>query len=108
MKNHSLLKRFTLLSFFPFLITGVILSFFVSSHIREEKIQNVIDLSHLTLDTLLLPELSTEDLSKPFTHDKLNKIGQKLNDIKNSYDVIAIKIWDAKGHILYSDDPALL
>lgn len=108
MKNYSLLKRFTILSFIPFIITGIILSFFESEHIRKDQIQDIMAITHLTLNALLMPDLSSEEFTRPFSADKIKTLNQKLDQIMKSSDVIAIKIWDTRGNILYSDNSALI
>lgn len=104
LQKISLFKRFTVYSLIAFIITGTVLGLFISNHIKNDKIQNVKDITLLTLDTLIKPEFTPNEFEGPLSQSKVDSLNQKFDRIMKSNNIIGIKIWNKKGNILYSDN----
>lgn len=98
----SLFKQFTTFSSIAFIIIGIVLGVLISNHIKNDRIQNIEELISLTIDTLIKPELSAEDLSKPFSESMRQNLNQKFEQIMISNNFIGINIWNKEGKLVYS------
>ena len=108
MKRLSLLMYFTIFSFIAFVITGTVLGFFISNHIKKDKLQNVKEITRLTVNAFLKEELTPEDFGGSLSEQKINILDLKFEQIMKSTEIIGIKIWDKSGNILYSENPDLI
>jgi len=52
MLKHSLIKTFTLFSLFTFILTGAVLSYFISDHIKSVQYMNLQETAQLAADSL--------------------------------------------------------
>lgn len=103
MKTNSLFKRFIIHSIISFLITGIILTFFVSRQIINREIDHSIQAVNLTLghslkhwfDDVNLKKLSKKDIQK------LDKEFSSLAELDN---ILNIKIWSKDGSLVYNQN----
>ncbi|WP_161496713.1 HD-GYP domain-containing protein [Clostridium thermosuccinogenes] len=107
MRRLSLLRYFTIYSLIAFVITGVVLSFFISNHIKNDQLENTREITRLTLNALLKKELAPDDFSSTLSKEKLDTLQIKFNQVIEATDIIMIKIWDKNGNILYSSNSSL-
>lgn len=61
MKNLSLLKYFTFYSAIAFLFTGFFLIFFINDHMINDQINAIEEITHVSIDYIVEPELSPSD-----------------------------------------------
>lgn len=108
MKKFSLLRYFTTYSFIAFVITGIILGFFISNHIKNNQLENTKEITLLTLNAFLKAELAPDDFNNVLSKEKVDTLNIKFEQIIEFTDIIRIKIWDKKGNILYSNNPNLI
>lgn len=103
MGRLSLVKYFTVFSLIAFILTGTVLGFFISNHIRNDMLDNITEITGLSLNAFLVGELKPIDFTKPFSKEKIRILDEKFKQIKNDIGIVSIKIWDRSGTILYSD-----
>ncbi len=108
MKKFSLLRYFTIFSAIAFVITGTILGYFISNHIKNDKLKNTKDITTLTLNVILKSELSPQELNKSFNADKIRLLDSKYRNALEFSDISDIKIWDKGGNILYSNESIMI
>lgn len=102
MKGKSLLKNFTLLSFFAFFITGVVLVLFLNRHMKEDKINSVERTLHLTLHYIIEPGLSVSDIERGIDEIKIKKLDNKLKGLIDDHTLMGIKILNNNNEEIYS------
>ena len=73
MKKYSLIKKFALFSSIAFILTGLILSYVISGHIRSDKLDNVQEIARITTKTVTRMHLAKTDLDQiiPSTKEAL-------------------------------------
>lgn len=108
MKKFSLFKKFTIYSLIAFIITGTVLGYFISNHIKNDKLKNVKDLTAMALDSYIKPELSPTDFEKTISEDKLKVLNLKLSQIKKTDNIIGARLWNAQKSVVYYDNPELI
>lgn len=108
MKKLSLLKYFTTFSFIAFVITGIVLSFFISNHIKSDQLENTKEVTRLTLNVFLKKEFASDDFNNTLSKQKIDTLNNKFEQIIETTDIIMIKIWDKNGNILYSNNSSLI
>lgn len=107
MKSNTLFRSFIINSIISFLITGSLLSFFVSRFIINQEIEHNIEIVKLTLghslnhwfESIDLHAVSQEDM------DHLDEEFHSLNDLGNIAD---IRIWNSARELVYSNDKTLI
>lgn len=110
MEGFNLVKRFTIYSLIAFVITGIVLGFVISSHIEQQEINNIKDITILSFDSLLKPYLTPQE----FTSTKvLNQISIKnlsfgFNQMRSTTSVLTLQIFNTQGLILYANNPKLI
>ena len=52
MKKYSLIKSFTIFSFTTFLLIGIVLSFVISQHIRDDNNTNLKEVAQFTINSV--------------------------------------------------------
>ena len=102
MNKLPLLKYFTIYSLIAFLITGFSLILFINSHMINERIDSIEQMTHLALDYIVEPELSTEDYNATLSKQKFNILDVKLQHISDSENILGIKIWNKSSLLIYS------
>lgn len=108
MRKPSLLRYFTTFSFIAFVITGIVLGFFISNHIKKDKLENTKEITRLSLNAFLKTELAPEDFKSDLSNEKIDTLNIKIKQIIEYTDIISIKVWDKNGNILYSNNPSLI
>src|SRR5918997_491040 len=97
-----LLLRFGLISALAIAALGVVLVAEVNSTIKGQAVDEARTLAALATRLKVLPELDPSDLQRPnpFTTAELDDaLGEELREAN----VEEIKIWNRKGHIVYSN-----
>lgn len=108
MFNFSLLKRFTILSFIAFIITGFTLGFFISNHIKDDKLKDIKMITTLTLDAVFKPLLELNDFDTSFSEKKIKVLDAKFVQVLSTNKIVGIKIWDRNSNIFYSNKSDLI
>lgn len=100
--NYSLSKKFIFLSFTAFVITGLLISFFVTNHIKTDKLSNIQESTILTLDTILTPKLVPTDFQFFPARNRTVSLNETLNDIIRSSNILGIRIWNTESEEIFS------
>jgi diguanylate cyclase (GGDEF)-like protein len=98
-----LLVRFGLISALAIAALGVVLVAELNSTIRGQAVDEGRTLARLATQLKVMPELKPEDLKSPnpLTRAQLNNL---LDTQLKSAHVVRINIWNADGHIVFSDE----
>ncbi len=107
MKSNILFKKFIIQSIISFLITGGLLTFFVSKSIINQEINHNIEIVSLTLFHSLDHWFKSVDLSDLTEHDieHLDDEFKSLNELGNIAD---IRIWNKERELVYSQNKELI
>jgi len=91
MYKYPLIKTFTLFSLLTFIITGTILSYFISSHIKNVQYENLRETAQLAAETL-----SEIDFENTFSDSQKSSI---MNNLENN-----LTIYNPQSIILYNEN----
>lgn len=108
MKKYSLIKTFALFSSFAFILTGLILSYVISGHIRSDKLDNVQELARLTTKTVSRMYLAKSDLDQIISSEKEAMIRSDIIDSLDEYNVDSITLVNGNKTVIMSSDKSLL
>jgi len=92
MKKYPLIKLFTFYSFIAFVLTGLILSYITFDHIKNDKIDNLFEVSHVVLETALYNTESITDFETQFTSIEQKQVKLYVNNYLEQYKLKAITI----------------
>lgn len=104
MKKYSLINKFTLFSAIAFILTGFVLSYVISDHIRNDKLDNVQELVRITTKTVTRMHLAKTDFIQivPRTKDALIK--SDIVDSLKEFNVVSITLINSNGTVIMSSD----
>ncbi len=108
MKKYQLIRSFTIFSFLAFILTGIILSAITYLHIRNDKLENLYEVSRMSVDTTFQNidiDLNSNDL---LTERITELIQTQIRDHLIYYDVQSISILNNNSELIMLDDPAVL
>lgn len=108
MKKLKLLKYFTIYSLIAFIFTGTVLVIFIANHMKNDKINSIEQITHLTLYSIIEPELSSNEYSETLPKEKTNILDNKLNHIFESENILGINIWNKNEKIIYSNNKNII
>jgi len=108
MRKLPLLKYFTFYSLVAFIFTGVSLLLFINSHMINEQINSMEQLTHLTLTDIVEPEFSSKEYNTTISKEKFNVLDMKLQHITQSENILGIKIWNTKNLLIYSNNSDII
>lgn len=92
MKKYPLIKLFTFYSFIAFVLTGLILSYITFNHIKNDKIDNLFEVSQVVLDTALYNTESITDFETQFTSIEQKQVKLYVYNYLEQYKLKAITI----------------
>lgn len=108
MNKLPLLKYFTFYSLIAFLFTGTSLILFINSHMVNERIESMEQMTHLSLYSIIEPELYPNDYKSALTKEKFNVLDMKLQHIAENENILGIKIWNASSSVIYSKNSNII
>jgi len=108
MKKYSLIKKFALFSSVAFILTGLILSYVISGHIRSDKLANVQELARVTTKTVTRMHLAKNDLDQIIPSTKEALIRSDIIDSLKEYNVVSITLINGNKAVIMSIDKDLL
>lgn len=108
MKKHSLIMTFALFSSIAFILTGLILSYIISGHIRSDKLDNLQELVKITTKTVTRMHLVKTDLDQIIPSTKEALIRSDIIDSLNEYNVASITLINCNKTVIMSSDTDLL
>lgn len=108
MKKLSLLKYFTFYSLIAFLFTGFSLILFINGHMVNDKINSMEQMTHISLDYIVEPELSSADYNATLSKEKFNVLNMKIQHFAESENILGIKIWNPSNLVIYSKNNTVI
>ncbi|MDA8227592.1 MAG: HD domain-containing protein, partial [Desulfitobacterium hafniense] len=97
-------KKFLILSLIAFIITGVVITLATLNHLKTDKIQSAKDLTLLTLNSILKPQLRSEDFQMPLPDNRVNVLNNALTEIMTDTGIMGIRIWNQKNEVIFSSN----
>lgn len=85
MKKYSLVKSFTIFSFITFILTGVVLSFVISEHIKNYYYKSLYGVAQIVADNIAENILADSDLNNPIIEAKKSLIEENINKSMSLY-----------------------
>lgn len=104
MKNNSLIKSFSIYSLVAFIITGFVLSYFISDHIRNDKLINFKDNSYFVMDSIFKNNLNEADYEDIIVSSKKDILLKSLADVIDYYKMDSITVFNNEGTMILSSD----
>ena len=108
MKKYRLIKTFALFSAIAFILTGLILSYVISGHIRSDKLDNVQELARITTKTVTRMYLAKTDLDQIIPRSKEALIRSDIIDSLKEYNIASITLINGNSTVIMSSDTDLL
>ena len=103
MKKYSLIKSFTIFSLLTFLFTGVVLSFIISKHIRDDKLANLIEITQITIDSITRNGFVESDFDDILSSSKKINIEENIMKAMSLYNPISITIYNSKKAMIFTN-----
>ena len=107
MRRKSLIRAFIIYSVIAFLITGMVLTYFIRNHIKNDSIMSVTKMTEMNLDFIIKPEITKTNFDKPFSIELLKNLNEKYSYLVKKGEMTYINIWNTKGALLYSNNRTL-
>lgn len=95
MKKYQLIKKFAIYSFLAFSLTGAILSYITYYHIKNDKMENLYEVSKVVLDFALDNSVDFNNLSDLMTESEQATIKNYINHYLEDYRIKSITILNA-------------
>ena len=108
MKNYPLIRTFTVFSIFAFILTGFILSFIISGHIKTDKLDNLQELARITVRTVTRIHLTENDFTQIIPAAREARIRSDIINFLPEYNIGFITLINSTGVVIMSSDPALV
>jgi diguanylate cyclase (GGDEF)-like protein len=104
----SLVARFGILSLLPILLLGAVLGQHLRSRIRNEALDDARLVAVLSARMAIQPRLSPADLADGLTPPRAASLESALRAPEVRSRIARVKVWNDRGRVVYSDDPALI
>lgn len=104
MKKYSLIKTFTLFSMIAFILTGIILSFIISGHIKDDKMANLEEAAQFAVKTVVRRDLEATDLDSSISGSKEERIKSELYDLMDKYGLKSVTLINSKKAVIIPGD----
>lgn len=98
MYKYPLIKTFTLFSLLTFIITGTVLSYFISSHIKEDQYKNLRETAQLAAETV-----SKIDFANVLSDSQKSSIINNLENNLTIYQPQSIILYNEKRNVILAD-----
>jgi putative nucleotidyltransferase with HDIG domain len=108
MKTHSpLLIKFTAISLVVTAIIAAGLGWVVGNHMVDSAVQDAVRRSIEVVQDVITPQVTADDFGPP-TPGRIDAWRQRLRGILGRTDIVRVKVWNASGQVVYSDNHALI
>lgn len=95
MKKYQLVKKFAIYSFLAFSLTGIILSYITYDHIKNDKMENLYEVSKVVLDFVLDNSVDFNNLNDVMTDSEQTQIKNYIDHYLEEYRIKSITILNA-------------
>ncbi len=107
LNRTTLLVRFTLVSLSVTVLISVGFSWLLSRRMIDQALDDAATEAAKGVTTLLTPLVTPEDFGSP-TAARVAAWRQRAARVVGGMDIVRVKIWDAHGQVIYSDDQKLI
>jgi len=104
--RDSLLLRFTVVSLTVTTLIAVSFSLLLTKRMIADALDDAAQEAAQTVTTSITPEVSADDFAAP-TPVRVAAWKMRIGRVVAG-DIVRVKVWDAHGMVLYSDDPELI
>ncbi len=102
MQKLSLSRKFIVLSFVAFVITGLALGVFISNHFKKEMLDSIRDSTISLFDNTIKSDLVSSELNQAFPLVLIQELDTRVKKLISNAAFNDITIWNSKGDFLYS------
>jgi HD domain len=106
--RSTLLQRFALTSLVAFILLGLTIAFFVGRAVEKTALDDARQTAYDTLHGPLVSSLNAQDLRSPMTGAHYAEFNRFITRSIKSERTLRIKIWNAHGTVIYSDDHSIV
>lgn len=92
MKKYQLIKKFAIYSFLAFTLTGIFLSYITFGHIRNDKMENLYEVSKVVIDFALDNSVDFDNLNDLMTESEQSHVKDYINHYLEEYRIKSITI----------------
>ena len=104
MKNNHLIRTFTFYSLIAFALMGIVLSFVIYNHIKDDKLANIEEAAQVTIKTVVINNLQRADFSTQITSTKSAQISSSVIEALSLYDVESITFVNNNKEVIMSEN----
>ena len=104
MRRLKLLSYFTAYSLIAFIFTGAAIVLFMTTHMKNDKINSIEQVTHLAIHYIIEPELSSSDYLETLSKEKTKILDTKLKHIIEEDNILGVMIWNNRDSIIYSSN----
>ncbi|KZL92908.1 HD-GYP domain-containing protein [Clostridium magnum] len=104
MRSLKLLRYFTIYSLIAFIFTGVAIVLLITTHIKNDKINSIEQVTHLAIHYIIEPELSSSDYSQALSKEKSEILDNKFKHTLEENNILEAVIWNNSKTIIYSSN----
>lgn len=104
----NLAQQFMLANFLVLVISMLLIGWWVGQQIETGVIDRTAGQTALYVDSFVDPALQGLAPNEPLTSDRAAQLDRLVADTPLSEHIVAFKIWNPQGRILYSTNPALI
>lgn len=108
MSRWSLTLRFTLVSLVIMIFGMIGIGWWVGEQIKADVIKESAATTALYMDSFIAPNLQELGSSSTLTSAHVQALGDLLQSTSLGRQVVTFKVWNARGQVLYSTNPALI
>ncbi len=103
MKRYPLIRTFALYSLFAFVLMGIVLSLVIYEHIKNDKLDNLEEVSKITISTVVKNNLTKTDFADTISDTKASQIKSNIIESMNLYDIQAIMLINQDEKVIMAD-----
>lgn len=104
----TLARDFRLISLIVVILGTLVIGSWTGSQIKTSIINETASATALYLDSFVVPHLQELDHSDQLTRDHSTALQELLSETNLGRRVVAVKVWDKHGEIVYSNIPDLI
>lgn len=104
MRRLKLLRYFTIYSLVAFILMGTAIVLFTTTHMKNDKINSIEQISHLTIHYIIEPEISSSDYSQALSNEKSKILDNKIKHTLEENNILEAVIWNNSKTIIYSSN----
>ena len=104
MKRYPLIRTFALYSLFAFVLMGIVLSLVIYEHIKNDKLDNLEEVSKITISTVVKNNLTKTDFADTISDTKASQIKSNIIESMNLYDIQAIMLINQDEKVIMADN----